>query len=103
MPTYWVTDPRALSLGANALANAGEADRALSWSRRALELHPEDPSVLINGACVRAKLGRKAEALELLEKTFARGWGKRDWIERNPDFDSLRDDPRFQELLKNLR
>ena len=97
------TDPRALSVGAGALADAGEADRALSWSRRALELHPEDPTVLINAACVRAKLGRKAEAFQLVEKTFARGWGSRDWIEHDPDFDLLRDDPRFQELLKNLR
>ena len=65
------TDPRALSVGAGALAEAGEADRALSWSRRALELYPEDQAVLFNGACLRARLGRKEEALELLgERVF---------------------------------
>jgi hypothetical protein len=34
---------------------------------------------------------------------FARGRGKRDWVEHEPDFDSIRDDPRFQALLAQLR
>jgi hypothetical protein len=33
---------------------------------------------------------------------FARGIGKRDWVERDPDYDSLRDDPRFQAMLARL-
>ena len=58
---------------------------------------------MINAACLNSKLGRKEEALKILEDVFARGWGKRDWIENDPDYDSLRDDPRFQALLDNLR
>jgi hypothetical protein len=49
-----------------------------------------------------AKLNRKEEALACLEQTFARGFGKRDWIEHDPDYDSLRDDPRFQAMLEKL-
>ena len=37
------------------------------------------------------------------ERVFARGWGKRDWIEHDPDYDSLRDDPRFQAMLEKLK
>jgi non-specific serine/threonine protein kinase len=96
-------DARALSLGANALDDIGERERALQWSRRALELYPEDQSVLINGACLRARAGLKEEAIELLERSFARGWGKRDWIEHDPDYDSIRDDPRFKALIEKLR
>jgi TolB-like protein/tetratricopeptide (TPR) repeat protein len=97
------TEIRALSLGANALALDGQAERALRWSERALELSPGDQSGLVNGACLRARLGRKEEALDLLERCFAHGRGKRDWIEHDPDYDSLRDDPRFQTLLARLR
>ncbi|MFQ5701519.1 MAG: tetratricopeptide repeat protein [Acidobacteriota bacterium] len=94
---------RALSLGANALEAAGQTQRALSWSRRGLELYPDDQSILVNGACLRARLGLKEEAIELLEKTFARGFGKRDWIEHDPDYDSLRGDARFKAMLEKLR
>ena len=41
--------------------------------------------------------------LELTERVFARGWGKRDWVEHDPDYDILRDDPRFKKLLARLK
>jgi hypothetical protein len=47
-------------------------------------------------------MGKKEEAIACLERTFARGFGKRDWIEHDPDYDSLRDDPRFQAMLDKL-
>ena len=96
------TDARALSMCAGALAEVGQRDRALRLSSRALELYPEDQGVLTNGACLRAKLGLKDEALSMLENVFARGWGKRDWILRDPDLNLLRDDPRFEVLLDKL-
>jgi tetratricopeptide (TPR) repeat protein len=73
-----------------ALYDDGQKARALEWSRRALELYPDDMSALVNGACLRAREGLKDEALELLERVFACGRGKRDWIEHDPDYDLLR-------------
>jgi adenylate cyclase len=96
-------DGRALSLGSNALQDDGQAERALEWSRRALELYPDDLSALINGACLNARLGRLEASLGLLERAFSRGWGKRDWIEHDSDYDPLRQDPRFQALLAKLK
>ena len=96
-------DGRALSLGSGALKEDGQIERALEWSQRSLELYPDDMGTLINAACLRAKLGQKEEALNLLERVFAKGWGKRDWIEHDPDYDILRDDPRFQNLLAKLK
>jgi adenylate cyclase len=71
----------------------------VEWSERALELYPNDMSTLGNGACLRAKLGHADRAIELLERVCAQGWGQRDWMERDPDYDSLRGDPRFQKIL----
>ena len=58
---------------------------------------------MIKAACLHAKAGQKEAALEFLERVFARGWGKRDWVEHDPDYDVLRDDPRFQQLLAKLK
>jgi adenylate cyclase len=96
-------DGRALSLGPGALFYDGQKARAMEWSQRALELYPDDMGTLVNAACLRAKAGLKEEALELLERVFARGWGKRDWVEHDPDYDILRDDPRFKKLLAKLK
>jgi len=94
---------RALSLGAFYLLEEGDRARAEEWSERALALAPDDMSALVNGACLRARLGQKERALDLLENVFARGWGKRDWVEHDPDYDSLRDEPRFRKLLEGLK
>jgi adenylate cyclase len=96
-------DGRALSLGSGALFHDGQKARALEWSQRSLELYPDDVGSLVNAACLRAKGGQKEEALELLERVFARGWGKRDWVEHDPDYDILRDDPRFKNLIARLK
>jgi adenylate cyclase len=96
-------DGRALSLGSCALFPDGQKARAMEWSQRSLELYPDDMGTLVNAACVRAKAGLKEEALELLERVFARGWGKREWVEHDPDYDILRDDPRFISLLAKLK
>jgi len=96
-------DGRALSLGALYLLEEGHVERAIEWSDRALELNPTDMSALGNGACLQAKLGHADRAIALLERVSAQGWGQRDWLERDPDYDSLRGDPRFQRLLTTFK
>jgi DNA-binding SARP family transcriptional activator len=96
-------DGRALSLGASALIDDGQTERGLDWSRRALKLHPDDTSALVNIACVHSRLDQRDEALHLLEHAFTRGCGKRDWVENDPDYSNLRTEPRFHRLLNGLR
>jgi adenylate cyclase len=96
-------DGRALSLGALYLLEEGDTARAIEWSERALELYPTDMSALGNGACLQAKLGQSDRAIALLERVSAQGWGQRDWLERDPDYDNIRDDPRFQRLLTTFK
>jgi adenylate cyclase len=96
-------DGRALSLGSMHLFADGQTARAMEWSRRSLDLYPDDVCVVANAACLRASVGEKDEALALLERVFARGLGKRDWVEHDSGYDALRDDPRFKELVAKLK
>lgn len=96
-------DGRALSLAALHLLDEGQTERAVEWSQRALELYPNDMSALGNGACLQARLGHADQAIALLERVSALGFGQRDWLERDPDYESLRGDPRFQKLLTTFK
>jgi len=96
-------DRRALSLTAGTLFEIGEREEALQWTNKAIDLYPGDTGVLVNAACVFAKNGNKEKALDLLELVFGKGFGKKDWIEHDPDYDSLRNEPRFQVLLAKMR
>jgi adenylate cyclase len=96
-------DARVLSFGAGALLEDGQIERAMGWARRAETLYPDDMAVIINGACLRARIGLKNEALDLLERVLNKGWGKKDWIENDPDYDSLRAEPRFVAMMAKLK
>ena len=96
-------DIRTLSLGSGSLHRDGQNARALEWSQRALDLNPNDLSAIMNSVCLHAQLGNKDQALDLLERALAQGWGHRDWIEHDQDYDSLRGEPRFQRLMARLK
>ncbi len=92
-------DPRALSVGAPELFFDGQRERAIEWAGRAAAAAPDDPAVWYNVACAYAGMGEVEEALRWLEKLFGRGMGGREWALLDPDFDLLRDDPRFRALV----
>jgi len=95
-------DARALYLGAGALVQLGERDRALEWAKRAHAIDPEDSAVLYNVACVFALAGLTDDALACLDKAVQNGFGHREWFDNDSDLASLRDDPRFQALRQKL-
>lgn len=96
-------DRRLLSLGSTSLYDYGDKEEAFKWINKALELYPEDVSVLINGLCLFAKANNKEKAFSLLEQAISKGYGKRDWIAHDPDYDLVRSDPRFKALLDRMQ
>jgi serine/threonine protein kinase/tetratricopeptide (TPR) repeat protein len=95
-------DARALYLGAGALVQLGERDRALEWTRRAFTIDPEDSGVLYNVACVYTMMGQTDDAIACLEKAIQNGFGHREWLENDSDLAALRGDPRFEALQKRI-
>jgi TolB-like protein/Tfp pilus assembly protein PilF len=92
-------DARAATMRAVASFRVGRSDAGLEWGRRAVEIDPEDAGVRYNVACLFAVAGERERALELLEQAVAAGFGNREWLERDPDLESVRDASRFQALL----
>ncbi len=95
-------DPRAFYLGAICWCRLGQVEKGLGWGDRALSLDPDDAGVLYNVACLNAVAGRTEQALDHLEHGVQNGFGHREWIEHDPDLESLRSHPRYQALLNRL-
>ncbi|MGH7701501.1 MAG: protein kinase domain-containing protein, partial [Gemmatimonadales bacterium] len=95
-------DARALLLGAGALILLGECGKSADWVARALALDPEDSGVLYNATCVYALGGETDQAIECLGQAIQKGFGDRAWLDSDSDLDSLRQDSRFQTLLRKL-
>ena len=89
---------RAYYLGAGSLWFLGQKDRALEWIERALALNPGDLATQYNSACFYARVGEIEKALDCLQNSIT----SRTWIENDPDLDSLRNHPRYQEVLDAL-
>jgi adenylate cyclase len=93
---------RALYLAAGMQVRLGDDQGARRSIETALRLQPDDFGTLYNAACTYTHLGDKERALDLLERALAAGQGFREWIERDPDLDSLHALPRFHEILARL-
>jgi len=94
----------AISFGVSALAALGEADRAREWMERALLVDPENLNMRYNFACALARdIGDKEAALRMLDSALTRLKGSIGNAEFDPDFDSIRDDPRFGKMVEDAK
>jgi serine/threonine protein kinase/Flp pilus assembly protein TadD len=93
-------DVRARGLLAADYANVGRADDAIRHAEMAIALRANDSSVLYNAACTYGVLGRKAEALTLLRRSFEAGYSNWDWPKQDPDLMCLHGDPEFEAMIK---
>src|SRR5438874_3930140 len=96
-------EARAFNLGAIILARLGDVERAKQWNERAMSLAPDDDAILYNASCVFAVLGEEDQALAGLQRAIEAGLAGGDWVSHDPDWERLRDNPRFQTLVQRLQ
>jgi adenylate cyclase len=102
LPNYLLQNPddaRARMYYALALVINGQRDDALVEGTKALELSADDPMMLYNCACLYARLGEVARAVETLRQAIAGGYENFGWMKHDPDLDPLRSEPDFVALL----
>jgi len=88
---------------AQALASAGERDEAIKLIEPAKE-SPTGRRYIANyhAAVIYGLLNEKEKALDALDRALAAHEGMLIWMGIEPLFDSIRDDARFQKLLKKI-
>jgi len=96
-------DPKdfiALSRMAATYASMGDNKKALDTVQKVMNIDHDDSITFYNCAETYAVLGRKKDALALLKKSFDYGfYHLMDWTKGDPHFESIRNDPEFQEIL----
>ena len=92
-------DARAANLAAGVFASLGEAEDAIKYGERSLAIDPEDPMLLYNIACMYASLGRVDQAISCLERSVDKGFGHKEWIDNDPDLESIRSSPKYQSIV----
>jgi len=78
----------------------GESDKALRILQRAIEIDPNYATSYYNVSCIYSKKEEKERALEYLKKAIALDQKYKEKARTDKDFDSLRHDQKFEELLK---
>ena len=91
-------DTESLGFIAVYAAMVGDKKAAADNLQRALTLAPKDPEVLFKAAFVYSQLGDTNQSLSWLKKALDAGYPK-SVVRDTPEFDRLRNDPRFQTLM----
>jgi glyoxylase-like metal-dependent hydrolase (beta-lactamase superfamily II) len=85
------------------LYEAGEYTEAAEKGRELLEARPDQAYLFYNVACCESLAGQTAEALEHLERAIAMWEGCRGMANGDTDFDAIRAEPTFGELMRRPR
>jgi adenylate cyclase len=94
---------RALNLGAFALLRLGEAKEAKQWMEASMQNAPMDSIIQYNAACFYSLAGDADSALDCLENCLIKvGNISREWLVHDSDMDNIRDNPRYDEIIRSF-
>lgn len=80
----------------------GRYEDGLKVDQKLTTLEPDDMTIWYNLACSLAVLNRREPALQALQRAIKLGYSDHEWMSRDRDLDSLRNDHEFKTLLKKI-
>ncbi len=80
----------------------GRYEDGLKLDQELTVLEPDDMTIWYNLACSLAVLNRREPALQALRRAITLGYSDHEWMSRDRDLDSLRNDREFKTLLKKI-
>lgn len=92
-------DPSLWRLRALCALRSGACDRAVTACRCALSAGASPPGTWYDIACAEALAGHPGRALDALERAYREGFCNPHLVRDDPDLVSLRDMPRFREIV----
>ncbi|MEI8350829.1 MAG: hypothetical protein WCG36_00810 [bacterium] len=81
---------------------AGRYEDGLAVDRTLAELEPDDMTIWYNLGCSLALLKKREDALKALKHALELGFSDYEWMSRDPDLNSMREDGEFKRLLKRI-
>ena len=81
------------------LYDAGRYAEAADAGRELIEARPDPAYLYYNVACCESLAGQTADAIEHLRQAIEMWEGCRDMAKEDSDFDSIRNEPAFEELV----
>ena len=103
LPTYLARHPddaRSHNYYAMELVRVGRTEEAKAEAAKGVELSPDDPLMMYNTACFYSTLDERQLAIDMLKKSIIAGLEDYDWIRTDPDFDNIRNEPGYHEIMK---
>jgi tetratricopeptide (TPR) repeat protein len=91
-----------MALG-NDYTERGLVEKGLAVDERLCRLRASDPIVRYNLACSYSLMGKVDEALTTLEQAVALGYRDCTHLQRDPDLDHIRRDPRYTAILERVQ
>jgi tetratricopeptide (TPR) repeat protein len=96
-------DSRAIYLGAGALVRLGERQKAMERVKQLAATERDEPYLLYGIACLYALTDKVEESIYYLKKAVEAGYAHRQYLEKDSDFDSIREHPGYKALIKHLK
>lgn len=95
-------DDEVLKVLGDSYTRVGRFEKGLEIDRRLVTLCPDDSLVWYNLGCSLALLDKRDEALKALSHAVTLGYEDHEWMVRDDDLRSLREERAFKTLIKRI-